>query len=200
MILNAISGFSASTKPEEESLSGFLTDVLNDMPDKPASIHRNNEFSSKKTCIEDSIRWMHKVQGNRIMLVGKSMGGVRTWWMVYHFWANILARFNTNPDGRLGVFLIDPHGWQLGDGVVGSYGLEVDSMRYRPEWSRVDVRIRCLYQRNDYPKGARLGRNDSAVNMKLGKGADHWNVEDFKTETGKIVCSEIQEMVRWVSK
>jgi hypothetical protein len=200
MILNAITGFSASMRPEEKSLGGFISDVLKDMPDRPAIIHKNIEFSSKENCIPDSIHWMNTVSGNQILLVGKSMGGVKTWWMIHHYWKNILARFNTGPTGKLGVLLIDPHGWQRGDGCVGSYGLEIDEMRANREWERADVRIKCLYQRNSYPKGAMLGDEYDAWNTKLGKDATHWNVEDFNTATGKLVAEELKTMIRWVNQ
>jgi len=103
--------------------------------------------------------------------------------------------------GKIGVVLIDPHGAQFGDGSIGSYGVRLKELPVDARWARDDLGLHCVYQRNVYPRGARLGFPvgvDNATNTKLGPEADHWRVTDMATDTGLEVAVIIQDMIRWL--
>lgn len=186
----------------KKTLHGFVTDVLNDMGDeKPDEIYRKNIFSSNSECVEEIIRFIQTNPGNEILLVGKSLGAVRTWWALNKYWTSFERRLKVGRDVKLGVALIDPHGWQYGDGHVGGYGTLAGPtyLEWEDKWDRPDVRIETLYQRNKYPKGVPLGKGSrSLMNVKLKKGATHWNVTQIDTWPGRKCANAIQNMIEWL--
>lgn len=198
MILNAISGFSAKLRPREKTLHEFLDLILENFPCH-LNVKKNYLFSSDLNCVEDTVRFVQTSGDNRILLVGKSLGGVRTWWSLTKYWENYKRKLKISADSRLGVVLLDPHGCQVGDGRVGSYGVGLDLLEYNKEWYRPDIRISVLYQRNKYPMGAHMmASNDRCVNIEV-PGGNHWNIEDFGTKQGQFCADEIKKMIGWVN-
>lgn len=193
-------------RKSKKTLKGFLDDVLNDMGDgKPRGIHKEVFESTDIHCVSRAISFMQVSPGNRYLCVGKSMGGVRVWWMLTKFWSNIKHMMGVVDTGgrrpKLSVVLIDPHGNQSGDGSVGSYGVSLSELWYSAGWSMSDVRFSVVYQRNKYPKGAKLqvpSGVENVTNVRLGSGANHWNVTEIDSETGRIVANLIQDEIRWV--
>lgn len=200
MLLNAIVGFSASIRKSQRTLDGFLSDVIGGMPDAPP-VRKRVRYSTDDDCIDSSIRFLYRGPDRRILLVGKSLGAVRTWWMLRSRW-DAFERLLTVRKARIGVVLVDPHGIQREDGLMGSYGVRLKGMFFDPRWKRDDLAIRCLYQRNRYPKGARLDilkGADNAENTRLGEYADHWSVTDIGKRAGREVADQVQEVIRWLS-
>jgi len=200
MIINGITGYSASMRKSSKTLSGFMDDVLAAMPDVPKNINKQIISSLSDKCVEDSLRFLYAFPDTRILLVGKSMGAVKTWWLLTKYWTNVLQRISVR-GARLGVVLIDPHGWCDGDGRVGSYGVRLKNLGFEDGWARDNMRIACLRQRNKYPKGAGLAVPrgvTNAKNVKLKGDADHWKVTNINTDAGRRVSFEIQSTIRWL--
>ena len=204
MLINAITGFSASSRKSKETLDGFLDNVLADMADAPKNIAKNINYSSNRNCIGSCLRSMMTYHGCKHLVVGKSMGGVKVWWLLTRHWLQCLDILNPKINyqiPRIGVVLIDPHGWQTGDGRVGSYGVFLRKLGFTDGWIRDNFKIHVIYQRNKYPKGARLdipSDAKNALNTKLGKYADHWKVTEIDTKAGREVADAIQGMIRWI--
>lgn len=200
MLLNATVGFSASIRRSKRTLSGFLYDILTDMPDIQG-VRINVEYSTDSDCVGSSIRFLYSEPDGRVLLVGKSLGAVRTWWMLKSRWAAFERILSVRKGARIGVVLIDPHGIQRGDGLAGSYGVGLRRMSFDPAWSRYGLSVRCIYQRNKYPKGACLDipqGAENAGNIRLGEYADHWSVTDISTRAGLDVAGCIESMIRWL--
>ncbi|MBN2256339.1 MAG: hypothetical protein JW704_00675 [Anaerolineaceae bacterium] len=132
------------------------------------------------------------------LLIGKSFGAVRTWWLLQEYWFRINRILNE--EHRIGVVLIDPHGWVVGDGRAASYGMNEPKLPWHEEWGRSGIRLKCLYQRNEYPRGAFLGAPNGVLgnNVLLEGDADHYNVLDIDTETGLIVAESVRDMIQWL--
>lgn len=189
LLLNAITGFSGSLSLRN-NLHSFLDDIVGNSPE----IKKNYLFSSSKTCVEDSIQFLYKnkKKDDNILLIGKSLGGIRTWWIIYKYFVN-LKNLLVN-DTKLSVILLDPHGWQSGDGHTGSYGINNNILPEKEEWALYEsIDITCIYQRNKYPKGAHFNNFN---NIKLGSTADHWNIENIETPTGKLVAEYIDKTIK----
>jgi hypothetical protein len=196
MIINAITGYSASLRSNQKTLPGFLYDIIKNGKDLPEDISTNIEQSSYPKCIEDSVKFVLNKSDDSLILVGKSMGGVKTWWMFYNYWKPILKKYK-----KVGILFIDPHGWQAGDHHIGSYGTNLKEFEILSEWVNKDnLRISCIYQHNKYPKGAILDIPEGTTNIhniKLGSSADHWNITELNSESGQRVAEELIDLMKW---
>ena len=191
MILNMITGYSASMRSEKVTLPAFVDNVLADMPSPPEDIHKHVAMGNDDEAIQESIEYMTLRPYEPVMLIGKSMGAVRTWWMVYKHWRLLSER-----DQPISVFLIDPHGWQKGDGRIGSYGSR-RPLKWNEEWNLMNIRFNVYYQRNKYPRGARMnGTYPNLKNEELCGKANHWNVTQIDTRPGRKVADGIQGAIR----
>lgn len=212
MIINAITGFSGSLRKSSESLPGFVKEIFGGW----GNVLINNEYSSDPKCLDNSLKFMNNYPFDDLLLIGKSLGGVRTWWLATKYWEVLKRRLDTG--FRIGIVLLDPHGWQLGDGVVGSFGVSSRNLKYDKRWDSYigwpvqgglqkeyytepsKFSIMCIHQSNKYPKGAIIegGGGEDVVNILLGKNANHWNIEDLSTETGRFVQEYVENMGKWV--
>ena len=95
--------------------------------------------------IRRTIRSIKKTKGP-IVLIGKSLGGVRVWWLLKKYEDYI-------HDRDVKVLLIDPHGAQPGDEEACIYGRYADDCLEGPHY--VINKGFCVYQRCDWPKGAK---------------------------------------------
>lgn len=209
MIINAITGFSGSLRKSSESLPGFVKETFGGW----GNVLINNEYSSDSKCLDNSLKFMKCYPLDDLLLIGKSLGGVRTWWLATKYWENLKGRLDYGY--RVGIVLLDPHGWQLGDGTVGSFGVGSRNLKYDKRWDPyIDdpfnvlhkchvsepskMCIMCIYQSNKYPKGAIIEGGKNVVDIHLGKNANHWNIEDLSTETGRFVQEYVENMGHWV--
>ena len=97
----------------------------------------------------------------------------------------------------MSVLFIDPHGWQVGDGMIGSYGKN-RGFPYCEELER--FRVVNFYQHNKWPCGAVF--EGHGFNRELGVGADHWNCADVRSGESEVVRREIVRVVEdcsWMS-
>ena len=196
MIINAITGYSASVRKRSKILPAFIEDVLSDMGDqKPVHIERHYVYSSTRGCIQESLKFIHERPLEPVLLVGKSLGAIRTWWMLYQSWGDLVGRAS-----KIGVVLIDPHGWQVGDKTSGSY-CKRKSLPWKSGWDDSGIRITVLYQWNKYPTGAKMQGGHGwplLYNFKLDSKATHWNVTSIKSQAGMDCAHEIQKMIKWL--
>jgi hypothetical protein len=199
MLVNAIVGFSASLRKNTETLSGFLDDVICGMSDRPDEVVKQARYSSNDGCIGTSIDFIKNHSSDRVLLVGKSLGAVKTWWLIRERWDFFEGEIRHGR--RFGVVLIDPHGRQMYDGIVGSYGVRHMAIEFSRKWICDEMLFRCIYQRNKYPRGAMLNIGSDAVNaenIRLGEHADHFDVTDMRTQAGQEVAGQIRGVVRWL--
>ena len=207
IVINTISGFSASSRKNSDTLSGFIQEIVRRqqyMSDFPIpDIKLNSHFSTNPSCVEDSLSSL--VEGtipwniiNRVQFIGKSMGGVKTWWLLKKHWDEFRKFLEEEDNPKIGVTLIDPHGAQPGDGKIGSYGTFLQKeLEYDKRWDKYpNFKIQCLYQRDKYPRGARL--SGFSPNIKL-NNSNHWDVTKLGTESGDIVSKSILEQIHWLS-
>jgi hypothetical protein len=204
IVINTISGYAASSRKKADTLAGFISDIVNrqqymsDWPLPPVEIF--DYFSSHRDCINESRGSLYagNLGSNRIQYIGKSMGGVKTWWMLTKHWEQF-KRYLEDDDAKIGVTLIDPHGAQKGDGKIGSYGTFLQKeLPMHPDWkNHPNFKIQCLYQRDKYPRGAKLA--GFSPNIKLGN-SNHWDVTKLGTESGEIVAISILEQLKWLSQ
>jgi len=196
MIVNSITGFSASVRKHQKVLPKFLGEVFKGWED----VGINNYYSSNKDCIIDSIKFLNYHWPEDALLVGKSLGGIKTWWLLNAYWHHIEGRLEGG--SKVGVVLLDPHGWQIGDGYVGSFGIGDRNLPWNKQWDKwikADLlKIEVLYQRNKYPMGAHFEGKD--VNTKLPRNATHWNITDIDSSIGRLSEAAIVEMADWLLK
>lgn len=210
MIINSITGFSGSLRKSSESLPGFVKETFGDW----GNVLINNEYSSDPKCLDNSLKFINNNPFSDILLIGKSLGGVRTWWLATKYWE--VLRHRLEMGYRIGMVLLDPHGWQVGDGVVGSFGVGGRNLKYDKRWDAniewsvhggpqkayysepSKFSILCIHQSNKYPKGAVIEGGGKFANISLDKNANHWNIEDLSTETGRLVQRYVAGMGHWV--
>lgn len=199
MIVNAISGASASVR-KSKSLEPYLEHILDEF--EPMNMHCNYSNSFRRKCIDESISHINTSVGHRVLLVGKSLGAIRTWWLMKNSWQYLEHKLSIRPHSRLGVVLIDPHGHQPGDGKVGSYGILGRNLPYDDKWDRDDVKIHVAYQRNKYPRGAMINGAPKTANLRHFKidGGTHWNLTDINTQAGKECANVIRNMIGWLNE
>jgi len=191
--VSSITGFSASARKKAETLPDFLKDVFQGRDNTTFG----NVYSSDHKCIQKLITDVLTCESERVLIVGKSLGGVRVWWALTEYWGHFQHLLNSGT--KIGAVLLDPHGWQVGDGETGSYGMRLKHLGINPEWDRPDFRIKCVYQQNKYPKGCRLGWGGNAENVKLSRFANHWNITEIETLPGEQVATEIKKMEWWLN-
>ena len=211
LLICTISGLSASSRRSDKTLPSFVnltefdywwdwSDRCNNPPDPATfeaySISKHDQFSTDSECVENLVKEVTKTHYKNILLVGKSLGAVRVWWAVTKYWEHF--RLKLDAGCKIGVVLLDPHGAQNGDGRIGAYGLRLRYLNYLKAWDRDDFRIKAIYQRNKYPKGARLGWGDNAENMQLSGLANHWNITNIFTVSGQQCSKEIIKMIKWL--
>ena len=112
ILINIIQGFSARVRPEWTTVSRMVKHALDPYM---AHIELNIENPGDRHCIRRSLNFLSREPSN-VVLIGKSLGGVRTWWMLKNYASEIARHLSVH------CIFIDPHGWQVGDGVIGSYG------------------------------------------------------------------------------
>ena len=188
-----ITGASASIRKRKDTLPEFIEDVIKGQPDIEPVFY--NVFSSDSDCVEKAVRRIWAWPYN-ILLIGKSLGGVRAWWAITHYWERFKLKLDSGQ--KFGVVLIDPHGPQKGDKRAGWYGVSLQTLRMKRAWNRKDMKISCVYQRNKAPKGAHLPSNKFARNKKLNSKADHWNITQIDTGPGQTVAKEINKTINWI--
>ncbi|MDD5511077.1 MAG: hypothetical protein PHI12_09750 [Dehalococcoidales bacterium] len=200
IVCSAISGLSDGVSGKEFELRKFLRAVFAEVPETKIEKLRcvPSVFSRQ---IEGSVDFLEEYKDETVyfLLVGKSFGAIRTWWMLHEYWDRINRILNRGH--KIGVVLVDPHGWAVGDGTVGSYGIHHMELPWYEEWGRSRLCFRCIYQRNEYPRGASLAAPESivgAINVQLEGDADHYNVIDIETETGREVAEYVKGMLNWL--
>jgi len=200
MLVNVITGYSASMRQSKKTVTGFVTDIFRETVTK--NIDRYDCYSSDRHCIDNSARFLVTGNSNNMLLIGKSMGAVRSWWLLNEYWLSIKNKLVSRQGGRLGVVLIDPHGWQKGDGRVGSYGVKLGSLKYDKCWARDDLKFVVFHQKKHYPRGVGLEAGGNNVNnIELtGQDASHWSVTDINSKTGRMVADRIKDMIKWVQR
>ncbi len=199
IIVNCISGLSASLR-RGGTLEPFVKSILNNK--RGVEFVSQYDYPTGNKCIKDGVNFVASNHGNKVLLIGKSMGGVKTWWMINKHWGHFERKLGIEENAKLGVVLIDPHGPQSGDGVIGSYGVRGRNLGYKSEWDRDDVKISVLYQKNKYPRGAMISgapRTGNLRNIKVNTGT-HWNMTRHGNDASEKCGSQIIEMIDWLCK
>ncbi len=196
LLITTISGFSASSRKEKKTLEGFIQDVLKD---GNIDAEVRSFFSIDDDCVQRLVLSANSTHAPKVLIVGKSLGGVRAWWALTKYWAHFKLKL-AHWDTKLGVVLLDPHGCQVGDGKVGAYGKRLKKLGYLPAWLRDDVKIKVMYQRNKYPEGVGMLKKDNVENVRLSKRADHFNITQIDTIAGAKCAKAIQDMIGWLDE
>ena len=113
ILINVIQGFSARVRPEWSTVSHLVRHVLAPYKD---DVQINVENPGDRHCIRRSLAFLSQSSAPAV-LIGKSLGGIRTWWMLRQHAAELAQQHES-----VSVIFVDPHGWQVGDGMIGSYG------------------------------------------------------------------------------
>lgn len=183
-----IEGASASSR-KDNTLGDFVNNILKDED------YDFRLLPSLFHCAKGVIREASLYRRN-LMVVAKSLGAIKIWWQFFRN-DRELSNFETDKD-KLTVILLDPHGPVMGDGKLGSYGCgDNDKIGYNKSWIDKGVRIHCMYQTNDYPRGARF--RDDRYNTRL-QHANHFDITDIDTVDGQIVAAKIREEFEWLKK
>jgi len=195
ILINCIEGLSASVRNDENTISTVVIDAVDEFvdahPEVPVCI---NEVGSTINPVDRSIQFLHNNlrwgwSRTRVLLVGKSLGGVLTWWMLRSCWRKLKAF------GRISVLTVDPHGPVFGDGVVGPF-MKGRPLTWKDEWLQADhLDVVNLYQHNKFPTGAFF---EGASNIEFAQGADHWNITDRESPYSTITRAKILDRLEWL--
>jgi len=197
IIVNCIEGLSASSRDEESTLSHLTRNVIRSyMVGHPGvtDIILHEVASGGKSAIDRSLIFIEQNTHSalvipKLLLVGKSLGGVKTWWILKSHWAK-LAKY------KVYCLLVDPHGPIMGDDVVGSYK-KGRNLSDKEAWHSYDtLRRECIYQQDHWPTGARW---DGAENEKFPEGADHWNITEKGSEYSGLTKQKIRDGLDWLA-
>ncbi len=189
IIVNCMEGLSASSREEEDTVSNIVKHQITEFlkTNSDAAIMFNEVSSKGDQYVDDSLKFIfnnthYGKENTGLLLTGKSMGGVKTWWMLKSHWKK-LKEFNA-------IFLltIDPHGVIAGDGKAGTYGKNHE-LSFDKRWKGLpNLQAINLYQHYDWPHGAKMGKIDkvkNAKNIKFKKGSDHFNIIDVDSDKSK---------------
>lgn len=183
-----IEGASASSR-KDNTLGDFVNNILKD------EAYDFRLLPSLFNCLDGLIR-KESIYRSNIMIVAKSLGAIKLWWKLYQNDRELLNIEHYKD--KLSIVLIDPHGPILGDGKMQSYGYgRNDNIEYKKSWTDKEIRIHCMYQRNEYPKGACF--KDDRYNTKL-QYANHFDITDADTIDGQIVATKIREEFECLKK
>lgn len=195
ILVCTISGFSASSRKAKKTLSAFVEAAL-----EGQDVEYYHQFSTDPKCVVNLVGRVMRSENKKILLVGKSMGGVCAWWSIYKYWHNFKYWLFSPAGKKIGVVLLDPHGCQRGDGRIGAYGKMLNSFRTLRAWAlRSDFKLHCLYQRNKYPEGAKISNSGNVTCERLSKDANHWVVTEIDTETGRRCADSVVDMLEWLN-
>lgn len=200
ILVNCIEGFSASSRKDSITISYLVKKQIKEFvtkyPKQMVMFHA--VYSNRVSAIDDSIRFIknnsyYGIDNTSLFLVGKSMGGAKTWWLLKDRWKDI-KNF-----GKIYVLTIDPHGSIVGDSSVGPYGKN-KVLPYSKKWRKKQYRESALclvnmYQHSSWPHGAEF---NGASNIEFDKGADHWNITNHKSRHSKITCQQILNGLEWL--
>lgn len=132
---------------------------------------------------DESIEWLLSIdrhENHNLLLTGKSLGAIRQFFIWKEYNEKLSQIYN-----KIYMILVDPHGWQPCDGMIGSY----HKRRSLEEPINVHRLESCtaIYQDNEWPTGAKF--NSYACNNQkiMIAGCNHWNIEDIDTTYGKAV-------------
>lgn len=200
ILINCIEGLSASSRAKKVTISYLakrqIKKFLKQYPDE--LIIYNKADSSKRSAVKDSLKFIknnshYGVKNTSLLLIGKSMGGAKTWWMLKDKWKKL---YNFK---RIYVLTVDPHGPIVGDGTVGPYGKNKE-LPYHKYWRKkqyqdIDLTLINLYQHDAFPHGAYF---NGAYNIRFGKGADHWNITNVKSKHSKNTKKWLYTGLLWL--
>jgi len=151
-----IEGYSASSRPEEKTISAVLLDILDDM----MLDYEFKELSSKRKVFREFPKYLKTLLPDTLVLVGKSMGGARVQ-KLYHKYFDEINRFK-----RVFVLFIDAHKPLLLLGVTRKLNIKKYSDK---------ITIYNTYQRNKYPRGASI-KGDFNRNVEQFDNVDHFSI------------------------
>jgi len=173
IIINCIEGYSASIRPDSKTLSSVIDDYVMKYHDR--IFNYNKIESAKLSSIRNSKKFICKhikyAKDLNLFLVGKSMGGVKTYWVIKRCW-KIMKQFK-----KVVVLFIDAHGTPINEfWRFTPYGKNRE-IKLKKTWlDKSKIIFLNVYQHNEYPEGAKV-KNDCIVQYKLdSKDVNHWNI------------------------
>lgn len=178
IIVNTIEGYSSSVRVEKETLSATIEpftekyDVFDwHNEERSTTLYKSKKFL-KKHIINASER--------NLFLIGKSMGGAKTYWLLRKYW-NIIKQFN-----KIAVLFIDAHGRPIQEPVwrLVPYGRNRDIVMEQKWKDHESLYSMGIYQHNKYPYGARINGADRVI--QCGNEVDHFNITDNE-DTIKLI-------------
>ena len=144
----------------------------------------NKTYSRNPNCISNSfVKIMETEKADTLLLIGKSMGAVKSYILLKIYIEMLLTRFK-----KIVLFMIDAHGnprenlWFLPYGRYRS----INCMPLRKYLEDETLEIYNIYQWNKYPKGAQCkGRSIGVIDTlghvwKCGIETDHFNIFEVK--------------------
>lgn len=199
ILINTISGFSASSRHSKDTIDGFVSKIL-DNEEEPLRFTHCSPIGFNKQIYTMDLKEELSIFSNTkgILLVGKSFGAIKLWDTLMTEWKTF-DRFLEN--NKISVVLIDPHGAVIGDKKFGSYGtlfrkkMDINNIWMNDYIREREFHIKCFYQRNKYPKGARF--KEKSLNYKL-KDGTHWNITDINSRPGQIIRDYIYSEMDWL--
>lgn len=118
----------------------------------------------------------------KLIVVGKSSGGVLAWDTFKRHWGDI------DDFKKVALVMIDPHGRVEDDGMSGAYD-EYDDLWWISSWIKNTAyfRVYNIYQHHDNPSGASFPSSYVYHNQKLtSSSVDHDNIPD-RSETKDMI-------------
>ena len=197
IIINCMEGLSASSREEEATISHlvlYLVDLFLMSYPTPVVF---NEMGSGRTSIDESLKFIKNnfylgQQQKKLFLVGKSLGGVKTWWMMKSHWGKLRDFV------KIACLTIDPYGSILGDNQVGPYDHN-SPLGWKEHWDKAifenQLKIVNLYQHSKFPRGAKWPK---ANDYEFSKGADHWNITDLESKHSRLTRDMVTECMEWL--
>jgi len=175
LIIPYIEGYSSSSRKDEVTLSDTIKKIIKQYENDFTIVSK--EFTSFGFWKSRQVRrWITKNSnaGDNLLLVGKSMGGVKVHDITTRF-------FNDWKDlDKIGITIIDGHSSTIQDFFKSPHG------KYRGfAWSYLwdgrmgdSLEINNVYQHNKYPEGASFPT--ATINLDLtGQNVDHFNITHY---------------------
>lgn len=172
IVVVCIEGFSASSRPDKKTLSAVLAKYV--QKHKESVFDYKEADSSSFNCVADCGDFISArcYPGTNLLLVGKSLGGVKLYRLLKRWWETI-DKYN-----KVVCLFIDAH--SPFPTFIGNFR----NLKLRKKWIKPCRVYLNVYQKESYPKGAKIKRVSKGV--RLFENTNHWNIINAK-ETNELI-------------
>lgn len=161
IVVVGIEGYSASSRPEEKTLSSVLYKYINKYKDNVLDF--KEIYSSNLGTVSECNDFVYArySKDNNLLVVGKSLGGVKAYRLLKRAWDTI------NKYKQVAFIFVDAH--SPFPTFIGS----LRNLRLRWKWLRPGRVYFNVYQKESYPKGAKVKNATHQIRL---YDANHWNI------------------------